>query len=169
MPATEQGVAVSKHRYQIIPRVLCFVLHGDDVLLLKGAPTKKIWPNKYNGLGGHLERREGPAAAARREIKEEAGLEVIDLRLHGTIVIDTGEAAGIGLYVFTAQAASRAAVASGEGSLEWVPLSRVQEFDLVEDLFTLLPHIFNLPPTAPPFSAVYYYDAADKLVIEFEK
>jgi 8-oxo-dGTP diphosphatase len=168
MPATEQGVAVSKHRYQIIPRVLCFVTHGQDVLLLKGAPTKKIWPNKYNGLGGHLERREGPAAAARREIQEEAGLEVADLRLRGTIVIDTGEAAGIGLYVFTAQAASRAAVASGEGALEWVPIHRMQEFDLVEDLFTLLPHIFSLSPTAPPFSAVYYYDEEDKLVMRFD-
>ncbi|MBL8045361.1 MAG: NUDIX domain-containing protein [Anaerolineales bacterium] len=169
MPANEQGVTVSKHRYQIIPRVLCFVTHGEDVLLLKGAPSKKIWPNKYNGLGGHLERREGPAAAARREIKEDAGLDVTDLRLRGTTVIDTGEAAGIGLYVFTAQAASRAVVASGEGGLEWVPIHRVQEFDLVEDLFTLLPHLFSLPPTAPPFSAVYYYDAADKLVMRFDE
>jgi len=169
MPASEQGVAVSKNRYQLIPRVLCFVLHGEDVLLLKGAPTKKIWPNKYNGLGGHLERRESPAAAARREIKEEAGLEVTELRLRGTILIDTGEAAGIGLYVFTAQAASRAVVASGEGSLEWVPLSRVQEFDLVEDLFTLLPRLFSLPPTAPPFSVVYFYDEQDKWVIRFEE
>lgn len=168
MPSTEQGVAVSKHRYQIIPRVLCFVLHGPDVLLLKGAPTKKIWPNKYNGLGGHLERREGPAAAARREIKEEAGLEVTELRLRGTVVIDTGETAGIGLYVFTAQAASRAVVASGEGSLEWVPQNRVTEWDLVEDLPTLLPHLFSLPPTAPPFSAVYYYGEQEKLVILFE-
>ena len=116
-----------------------------------------------------MERREGPAAAARREIKEEAGLAVTDLRPRGTVVIDAGEAAGIGLYVFTAQATRRAAVASGEGTLEWVPLSRVQEFDLVEDLFTLLPHLFNLPPNAPPFSAVYYYDAQDKLVIQFDE
>lgn len=41
MPATEQGVAVSRQRYKLIPRVLCFVLHQGEVLLLQGAPTKK--------------------------------------------------------------------------------------------------------------------------------
>ena len=44
-----------KGRYQVVPRTLCFIIHDDDVLLLRGAPTKRIWPNKYNGVGGHVE------------------------------------------------------------------------------------------------------------------
>lgn len=168
MPASDQGVAKSKDRYHLVPRVLCFVTHGADVLLLKGAPTKRIWPNRYNGLGGHVERREGAAAAARREIREEAGLEVRDLRLRGVITIDTGEAAGIGLYVFTAEALSRETVASVEGTLEWVPAARAVELDLVEDLFTLLPHVLAQPDNAPPFSATYHYDDHDRLVIAFD-
>lgn len=168
MPASDQGVAKSKDRYHLVPRVLCFVTHGADVLLLKGAPTKRIWPNRYNGLGGHVERREGAAAAARREIREEAGLEVRDLRLRGVITIDTGEAAGIGLYVFTAEALSRETVASVEGTLEWVPATRAIELDLVEDLFTLLPRVLAQPDNAPPFSATYHYDDHDRLVIAFD-
>lgn len=167
MPATDQGVAKSKDRYHLIPRVLCFVTHGPDVLLLKGAPTKKIWPNKYNGLGGHVERGETAHAAAEREILEEAGLRVSDLRLRGVITIETGEPAGIGLFVFTAQALRRETVASHEGALEWVPAARVTDFDLVEDLFTLLPRVLALAPDAPPFSARYFYDAGDRLIIEF--
>lgn len=167
MPAVDQGVSKSKDRYQLIPRVLCFVTHGDDVLLLKGAPNRKIWPGRYNGLGGHVERGETLHAAAEREILEESGLRVRPVRLRGMITIETGEAAGIGLFVFTALALSRETVASREGSLEWVDAAHVMEYDLVEDLFTLLPRLLALSPDAPPFSARYYYDADDRLVIEF--
>jgi 8-oxo-dGTP diphosphatase len=168
MPASDQGVVQSKDRYKLIPRVLCFVTHGADVLLLKGAPTKKIWANKYNGLGGHVERGEGVATAAAREIREEAGLPVRGLRLRGVVTIDTGEADGIGLYVFTAEALSRGFIASPEGGLEWVPVSRLTEYDLVEDLFTLLPRALAMRPADLPFSARYSYDEFDRWVIAFD-
>jgi 8-oxo-dGTP diphosphatase len=169
MPVSEQGLAASRHRYQIVPRVLCFVHAGDDVLLLKGAPTKKIWPGQYNGLGGHIERGESAAAAARREIREEAGLEVDDLRLRGVVLIDTGEPVGIGLYVFTAQAQGRECRASPEGSLEWVPLGRVAELPCVGDVPVILQRLAaGEGGEAPVFSAHYRYDAAGALVMEFE-
>ena len=50
MGAQEQGVAASRHRYRMVPRVLAFITHGDRVLLIKGAPDKRVWPNLYNGL-----------------------------------------------------------------------------------------------------------------------
>lgn len=168
MPASDQGVALSKDRYHLVPRVLCFVTHGDDVLLLKGAADKKIWPGRYNGLGGHVERRESIYAAAEREIHEEAGVLVKDLRLRGVITIDTGETAGIGLFVFTATALSRETRASAEGTLEWVPAARVLELALVEDLYTVLPPLLAMPLEARPFSATYHYDDQDRLIITFD-
>lgn len=154
-------------RYQIIPRVLCFVTSGQDVLLLKGAPNKKIWAGKYNGLGGHVERGEGVYAAARREIREEAGIGVTDLRLRGVVTIDSGEEPGIGLFVFTAQASQRETIASAEGALEWVPLDKVPTLNAVEDLPILTRHLFGRPPEAAPFGAHYHYDAGGHLVMEF--
>jgi len=53
MPVSEQGLDLS--RYMLIPRVLVFVKRGTSVLLIKGAATKRIWANKYNGVGGHVE------------------------------------------------------------------------------------------------------------------
>src|SRR5260370_42272735 len=114
----------SSPRYSIIPRVLCFVTWMDEVLLLKGAPDKKLWAGKYNGLGGHVERGESAHAAARREIQEESGLSVTDLCLRGVINIDAEAGPGIGLYVLTALAASREGTTSAQGDLARVPLAR---------------------------------------------
>jgi len=168
MPVDEQGVSISRHRYQLIPRVLCFVFHGDEVLLLRGAPDKKIWAGKYNGLGGHVERGETVHAAAAREIREEAGLAADQLRLRGVVTIETGEATGIGLYVFTAKASDRATRPSTEGGLEWVPVASVSELDCVEDLPTLLARLRNMDDSTPPFGAHYHYDQGGHLVIAFD-
>ena len=90
-------------RYQVFPRTLCFITHGNDVLLLRGAPDKRIWPYKYNGVGGHVRSDEDVLTAARREVREETGLRVHDLRLRGVINIPVNvQDRGVLLFVFTA-------------------------------------------------------------------
>ena len=160
---------VIKGRYQVAPRTLCFVTHGDDVLLLRGAPTKRLWPNKYNGAGGHVEPDEDVRSAALREIHEETGLEVRDLRLRGVInlPVDTEDNTGIMVFIFTAAAETREVQPSEEGTLEWVPRERLLALDLVEDLPTLLPRVLAMKANDPPFFAHYRYDEEDRLVVTF--
>jgi 8-oxo-dGTP diphosphatase len=170
MSKTDQGVEVSlkRNRYSVIPRTLVFITRGDQVLLLHGAPTKKIWANKYNGVGGHIERDEDVFTSARREVKEETGLDVDRLRLCGVINIDTGhDASGIMLFVFVAEARSGEPIPSDEGRLEWIDRGALDQIDLVEDLTTILPRALDLPINAPPFFAHHSYDKHDKLVIKF--
>ncbi len=166
MSRLEQGVAESQDRYAVIPRVLVFVFNGDDVLLLKGAPDKRIWANRYNGLGGHVEAHEDVYAAARREVCEESGLDVTGLRLRGVVNVDIGRPTGIMLFVFTAQSASRETRASTEGTLEWVPPRQLPRQGLVKDIPLLLERI-TAPDDQAIFFARYWYDEQEQLQISF--
>ncbi len=166
MGAHEQGANATTGRWLTIPRTLCFVLNGDAVLLMKRAPHKRVFPNRYNGVGGHIERDEDPLTSAHREILEETGLHVRDLRLHIVYNIDAGEATGIMLFVFTAQADQREVVANAEGTLYWIPRSEVYALDLVEDLPLILPRILDHPPAVPLFAHLSY-DAHDVIQLRF--
>ncbi len=166
MLAPQQGL--DKSRYQFVPRVLVFLTRGEDVLLIKGAPTKRVWPNLYNGLGGHVERSESVWAAARREAEEESGLKDYSLWLCAVVSIDTGDAAaGILMFVFRGEAKGDPRP-SDEGALEWVPTSRLAELPLVEDLPILLPRVLAMQCGDGPLWGFYSYGADGKLQVEFD-
>ena len=168
MGTVEQGLDLGKERYRAVLRTLCFVQNEDAVLLLKGAPNKRIWPHLYNGLGGHVEQGEDICAAVRREIREEARLELEGLRLRALLhVSPSQDPSGIVIFVFTAFSRTRNTTPSCEGTLEWVPKARLLELDLVEDLRILLPKLLPGSPRDPVLVALYTYDQDGRLVVRF--
>ena len=163
MPQSDQGI--NKDRYTVIPRTAIFLRRGDMYLLLKGAPTKRLWANKYNGLGGHVERGEDVLTSAKRELLEETGL-TADLWLCGTLIVDAGET-GIALYIFSGECEEGEPKPSEEGLAEWIHYDEIGNLPVVEDLPVLLEKIHSMKRGDEPFSARSFYDEDGKLKVEF--
>ena len=165
MPKSDQGI--TKERYMLIPRTAIFIRNGDEYLLIKGAPTKRLWAGKYNCIGGHVERGENILFSAQRELLEETGL-LADLWLCGTVIVDAGDAStGICLFVFCGENLRGEVKASEEGAVEWVKKDSVLNLPVVEDLPILLERIHTMQRGDPPFSARSYYDESDQLKVVF--
>ena len=166
MGKNDQGVQGSGQKYRAIPRVLIFLRNEEDVLLLLGATEKRIWANKYNGVGGHVENDEDVLTAAKREVFEETGLNPRDLVLKAVVNIEAGDPLlGIVMFVFTAWSELRSTRRSYEGELHWIPLADLNKYDLVEDLEWLLPKVLEDNLNSAPRYLHYHYDAEDRLVI----
>ncbi len=168
MPVSDQGVYTD--RYRIIPRVLIFICRGREVLLIKGAPNKRLWANMYNGIGGHIEPNEDVLSAAFRELNEEAGISNIQLELCTIITIDTGQQTGIGMFVFKGMIEDGTDIElkpSSEGTLEWIHQFDMVSVPLVEDLPVLIPRVLAHRENQPPFYGQYSYSDEGKLQIRF--
>jgi len=144
MDPGDQGV--KETNYSVIPRNLIFITKDDCILLLKGAPTKRLWANKYNGIGGHIEPGETPLQSAHRELLEETGFTIEHLDLRAIIHITMPQPPGVMLFIFVGQTPTSMVLASSEGTPVWVPKSEYLHLELVEDLYTLLPIILQPGP-----------------------
>ncbi len=150
---------IDERRYQVSPRTLIFLTHGDEVLLLRGAPDKRLWAGRINGLGGHVEPGEDVLSAARRELHEEAGLDAPDLRLRAVVHVAGTESLGVIFFVFVGSSPTREVRPSAEGTPIWVSLDRLADLGpaLLPDLRVLLPRVLELPADAPPLFAHYRF------------
>lgn len=160
--------AFDSRRYQVIPRVLVFLNRGEDILLMKRAADRRVFPGQYNGLGGHVESGENVLAAARREVVEESGLHAMDLWLCAIATIDTGDPrTGIVMWVFRGTAEGEPS-STPEGENAWIRRDQLTGLPMVEDIPVLLPKILDMEPGDAPLWAHYSYTLEGQLQMDFE-
>ena len=153
-------------RYMVVPRSLIFIINEDEILLIKGAPDKKIWTGHYNGIGGHIERGENVLDAAKRELFEETGIHGLDLILKAVINIDVEKEQGITLFVFLGETTKKEIKRGSEGKVEWVKINELSNYQLVEDLNTLIPKLLDCNNSLL-FGYYYYDNEGGQLRMEF--
>lgn len=126
-------------RYTDYKTVLCvniLIFSQGKVLLVKRPLTKKVNPGKYSGIGGKVEPGESYLAAAKRELKEETGLKIANLRPYGVTQSVTPSFNAEWVHVnFVATLPKMVSLPSSEeGDFHWLDPLKVDELDMVSDL-----------------------------------
>ena len=94
---------------------------------------------KWIGLGGHLLEDETPEECVRREVREEAGLELSSLRLRGILTFILPDWGNELTFLYTADAEDLPLPDCSEGVLCWVPQEQVMDLPLWEGDRAFLP------------------------------
>jgi 8-oxo-dGTP diphosphatase len=162
------GQRLDPTRYQVVPRTLVLGVREGMVLLQRVPPGRGAWAGLWNGIGGHVEQGESPGQAARREFREETGLELTELHLAGQVIVDPGASPGIAFTVFVARLGAGEPISGDEGALGWFRPEEISPGSFVEDLPILLPRSLACLTGAAPFTAVYRYGPDRKLTIEID-
>jgi 8-oxo-dGTP diphosphatase len=111
----------------------CLIRHGDRLLMVH----RRYEPNagKLNVVGGKIEPGETPAQCAMREVLEETGIRMTDIRFTGIVTwnedtIGFAKHRALGMYMFGAEFpadldANLAEIDTPEGALVWRDVSDV--------------------------------------------
>jgi 8-oxo-dGTP diphosphatase len=110
----------------------------DSFLLLKR--IKPPHPGKYVPVGGKLDPHEDPHSAAVRELREETGLQIDQLKYCGHLVESSPVAYNWQCHIYLADIPHMAPPPCDEGSLEWISF---EELDSV--------------PTPPTDACIYQF------------
>ena len=141
---------------------LCYIEREDSYLMLHRVSKKNdINKDKWIGIGGHFQVNESPEDCLLREAKEETGLTLTSFRFRGivTFITDGLEEAEY-MHLYTADGFEGEMIDCDEGTLEWVPKSKIPELNLWEgDLI-----FFKLLEENAPFFSLKLVYQKDKLV-----
>ena len=113
---------------------LCMVYRGEELLLQNRVKTN--WRG-YCFPGGHVEPGESIVDSVIREMKEETGLTVWDLRLCGIkqFPIDGGRYL---VFFFKTDAFDGELISSDEGKMEWIHRNNLPYLNTVSDFMDML-------------------------------
>jgi len=152
--------------YKVIPRTLVFIFNRGRILLINQAKKEKVGFGKWNGVGGHIERGEDPIEAAIREVYEETGLKIKNLKLKFISLIEEDVNTGVCLFIFKGYSKNNKVSESEEGEIRWFfPHQLNNNVKLMDDL----PQIIDLVNKSDDDSSVKvlkYFSKKSELIID---
>jgi 8-oxo-dGTP diphosphatase len=120
---------------------LCYLRHQGRTLMMHRIKRQgDMHYGKWNGLGGKLHPGESPEQCVVREVREESGLTVENLKLKGFLTFPSFDQWDDWyVFVFTAEGFSGKLQDTPEGHLEWIDNQKLTSLDLWEGDHVFLP------------------------------
>jgi 8-oxo-dGTP diphosphatase/2-hydroxy-dATP diphosphatase len=114
--------------------VTLVVIHDDEKILL-GLKKRGFGEGRWNGFGGKIEEGETVEQAAARELREESGLEAVNLVLRGTLTFSFEKEPDreLEIPIFTASEFIGEPIESEEMKPQWFAHSEIPYADMWAD------------------------------------
>ena len=127
----------------MIDTTLCYIRCGGDYLMLyRNKKENDLNEGKWIGLGGKCLPGETPEACVRREVREEAGIELDTCEYRGVVHFLSDVWEDEEMYLFTGETGARIPLPDcPEGTLAWVPAEKVPELPTWEGDALFLPAV----------------------------
>lgn len=126
-----------------------FLRHGDKYLLMKRAANRRVAPNVWSGVGGHMERDElnDPEATCLREVWEESGItaELIHNLTLRYIIIRRYRDTIRQTYIYFGETDAEAVDKTDEGKLYWIPESELLNRTYTATFAAMIGHYLKTP------------------------
>jgi 8-oxo-dGTP diphosphatase len=130
-------------------QVICanvFIRNNDKYLVLRRSPLKKYAPGVVHPVGGKVDLGENPYTAAVREVEEETGVQIKNVRLEAVVQELTpvkGERYNWLIFHFSADYDSGDVIATEEGELVWLTADEMRNEKLFPSVTLLIDHMLN--------------------------
>jgi len=146
------------HIHEFIVCANIFVKKNGTYLMLKRSPLKKYAPNVVHPIGGKVDADENPYQAANREVFEEAGVKMNNLKLEACILEiapHKNEPHNWLIFHFSGDWASGKIKTTEEGEFIWLKPSKISKHLLFPSVREAIKHIIN-PHDGTVFMTCHY-------------
>lgn len=138
-----------------------FVRKDGKILMLKRSPQKRFAPNYVHPIGGKIDLNENPYDGAERELMEESGIRVKNMRLEAVFMEITpnlkwGSSHNWLIFHFSGDYDSGELSKTDEGEFVWLDVNEVPRQDLFPSVQQEIGHILN--PNDGTVFATFSYD-----------
>ena len=148
-----------------IVATLCHIIK-DKSLLLQKKSKGLFGEGKWNGVGGKLKPNESPENCVKREVYEETGLRISDLKFHGVLNFYFGNRKEIDwvVHVFSTSVFEGKVKSSKEGNLRWFNFEDIPFDEMWGDDRYWLPLVLK----GKNFKGNFYFDDKGKTILDFD-
>ena len=150
-------------------QIICaniFIRKDDKYLVMRRSPLKKYAPDVVHPVGGKVDLGENPYTAAVREVAEEAGVAVRNMRLEAVIqeikpIKD--EPYNWLVFHFSADYKSGEVISAEEGELIWLTPDEIRNETLFPTVRLIIDHILD-HEKGTVFTTVEYDDNKQNII-----